>query len=224
MKFERVDNLILLANGLEHIHFEIEKKKPFYFRAAKEAHLILYRTMVEALRGTANLTITGKPKDKKRSVSYKSGNEPWCEVHKIEVEGCKKAWRYSEPTELVEIPIMNNSFNSEELSNYLQTFYDLLAKVQSPCFMRHYYHSKPVQIADKEMKLLEWLHEKIRNEFEHFTPKLLSVSIADLIRSLVLCLELSKKILFESGNVIHHKDNSAIKNDMDSLVDELKKN
>ncbi len=60
--------------------------------------------------------------------------------------------------------------------DYLRGFYDLLAMIQAPCFMLQYTHSAVVSVSDTEMQLLEWLHEKIRNDFEHFMPKTLRVS------------------------------------------------
>lgn len=222
MQFERIHNLILLENGLEHVDFEIEKSDPLFFRAAKESHLILYRSMVEALRGTANLSITGAPKDKKRIVCYKIGNEPWFQIQKASVTGCKSAWRYGEPSVINEPSTGEDKYDASRISDHLQGFYELLAKVQTKCFMSQYVDSKPIQVHDKEMVLLEWLHEEIRNEFEHFVPKLYSVSTSDSIASSILCLELSFKLLFESRNVSPLDDMSEVEQCLNRLVKQLK--
>ncbi len=222
MQFERIENLILLENGLQHIDFEIGTSQPLYFRGAKESHLILYRSMVEALRGTANLSITGRPKDKKRAVCYKLGDEPWHEIHKVSVKGRKYAWRYSDPAVIREPPTLEDNHHPTRVSDYLQSFYELLAKVQTKCFMSQYFDSKPIQINDNEVALLEWLHEEIRNEFEHFIPKLYSVSTSDSIASSILCLELTFKLLFESRNVIPHDDISGTKQVVTRLLKQLK--
>ena len=221
MQFERIENLPLLENGLQHIEFEISRTQPLYFRAAKEAHLILYRSMVEALRGTANSEITGRPKDKTRTVSYKLGDEPWHEIHKIAVKDCKNAWRYSDPVIVDQPPTMGDINESMQLLDYLQSFYDLLAKIQAKCFMSKCFDSKPINVSDKEMVSLEWLHEEIRNEFEHFIPKLYSVSTSDSIASSILCLKLSLKLIFESRNVIPHDDMSAIEQGLTTVVEQL---
>lgn len=96
-EFQRIDNMLLLENNLVHLKYELKQSNIFYFRVAKEAHLALYRSMVEALKGSANLAVTGKAKDKSQTVKYQRGNAPWMEIHKSEVVGCKKAWRFSEP-------------------------------------------------------------------------------------------------------------------------------
>ena len=52
------------------------------------------------------------------------------------------------------------------------------------------------------MKILEWLHENIRNEYEHFVPKLYSAPKSDLIYTSISCCGLSKELLFKSNNII----------------------
>jgi len=219
---EKIQNLILLENGVEHLGFEIEKSNPLFFRAAKEAHLILYRSMVEALRGKANLSITGIPKDKNRIIQYKIGNKPWCQTQKTSVKGCKKAWRYCKPTVIKKPAISDKSIDVSSMSDYLQSFYELLAKVQAECFMSQYFHSEPIHVTDREMNLLKWLHEEIRNEFEHFILKQYYVAIYDSIASTILCFQLSVKLLFKSGNVIPHTDMSPIKDSINNIIDRLK--
>ena len=60
-ELESIDNLGLIKNGLGHIEFELNYEKPSMFRAARESHLVLYRSMIEALKGSANLAVTGRP-------------------------------------------------------------------------------------------------------------------------------------------------------------------
>ena len=220
---EKIDNLILLTNGLVHINYELNIDNPLFFRIGKESHLVFYRSMVEALRGSANLSITGKTKDIKRLIKYKIGDDPWLQIEKKNIDKCKHAWRYSNPIPTREPTIMKDPFDINDISDYLQSFYELLAKIQAECFMSHYVHSKPIQVSIDEMILLEWLHEKIRNEFEHFIPKYYSVSIPDLIDSSILCMKLSYKLLFESGNVIFHTDNGLIKLILDKNIKILTK-
>ena len=219
--YEKIENLILLENGLEHIQFELNKAQPLFFRIGKEAHLFLYRSMVEALRGTANLEITGRPISKSRIVKYRIGDEPWLQVEKTKVDGCRHAWRYGDPVPTLEPDDDGKPFDISEVSDYLQIFYDLLAKIQATSYMSKYVGSKPIRVPDNEMLVLEWLHENIRNEFEHFIPKLYGVSISDLISASVICLSLSFK-LFESGNMTFYSDSSTIKNALERCVGLLK--
>ncbi|KPL03693.1 MAG: hypothetical protein AMJ73_05705 [candidate division Zixibacteria bacterium SM1_73] len=158
--------------------------------------------MVEALKGSANLSITGRPNDKKRSVKYQVGDKPWLEIHRIKIANCNHAWKYSDPSPCDEPLQIHRRFKVPKSENYLISFYDLLAKIQTECFMHRYVMSKSIQVSNDEMKLLEWLHEAVRNEFEHFIPKLYSVFILDLIKSSLFALQLSYRLIFESGNII----------------------
>lgn len=200
--YEKVDNLILLVNNLTHIQNEIIFTKCSYFRIARESHQVLYKSMVETLKGSANLSITGRPKDKMRSVKYQFGNKPWNEIHRIKVKGCKFAWRYSKPQECKKPKVNSDSINLSKNENYLISFYDLLAKIQTECYMCRLVMSKSISVSNQEMMLLEWLHEKVRNEYEHFIPKSYYVSIKDLIQSSILSLTLSQHLLFDSGNIM----------------------
>jgi len=95
-EYEYIDNIKLIRNSLLHISSELDSLEPSPMRLAKECYQLFVRVMVEALRETANIAITAKPtKDRKRW--YRQGNDPWKVIQKENVEGCNKAWRYSEP-------------------------------------------------------------------------------------------------------------------------------
>jgi hypothetical protein len=192
----------LIENCLLHLQFELFRESPSYFRIAREAHLLFYRSMIEALRGTANLTITGR-RSKDRRYKYKRNGKPWQEIYKISIEG-KKAWRFCQP-----IPCEEQQFGAEYLQNiktedYLIHFYDALAMIQTECFMNQYGHSRIFAVSDSDMNVFEWLHEEIRNEYEHFVPKIYLSPIQALVSAAKLCISLSKDLLFESGNVIFY--------------------
>lgn len=67
--------------------------------------------------------------------------------------------------------------------------------------MHRYVHSDVVSVSDTEVHLLEWLHEEIRNDFEHFIPKKLLVCSDDCLRAAELCLQLAMDLLTKSNNV-----------------------
>lgn len=205
-EYEQINNIKLIRNNLRHINCELISNEPSPMRVAKECHQLLSRMMVEALRGTTNLAILaiGRPPTKTRKHWYRKGNEPWKTIQKEDIEGCSKAWRYSEP--VLEIPpcSLEQEGSKSDPSNRLLGFYDLLAMIQAPCFMIQYIHSAVVSISDTEMQLLEWLHEKIRNDFEHFIPKTLLVPSDDCLRVSRICLRLAIDILMKSNNVTPH--------------------
>lgn len=199
--FGKIDNLTLIENCLLHLQFEFSRDRPSFFRVAREAHLTLYRSMIEELKGPANLAITGK-RSKNRSCKYRIDGKPWQEVYKVPVEGCKKAWRFSQPAPCEKPHLNFDPYGNKKEKDYLIGFYDALAMIQTECFMNRYVHSKFFPLCNSDMKVFEWLHEEIRNEYEHFVPKIYLSPIKDLINGSNLCIELSKNLLVESGNVI----------------------
>ena len=194
---ESINNINLIENGLIHIRFELERNEPSFFRIACESHLLLYRGMIEVLKGSANIEITGRP-SKSRQHKYYISNPPWKEIHKEKISGCDKAWRFSKPVEC-EPPEFIPKLSSPE--DFLISFYDALAMIQSECFMKRSFISKTIFVPDEEMKALEWLHENVRNEYEHFKPELYGAPIFDLGKTSIISLILTKKLIFETGNV-----------------------
>lgn len=200
---ETIDNLNLIENGLVHIEFELGRDDPSYFRIARESHLILYRSMIEALKGSANLAVTGRPsRNKNRSRKYKVGDQPWKEIHKVSVPGCKQGWRFSEPV-VCDPPKLEGTKNPQRFSDdHLISFYDALAMIQCECFTLRSIHRKVVPVSDHEMQILEWLHEEIRNEYEHFVPRYYAAPISDLLQPSESSLRLSTELIFKSNNVL----------------------
>jgi hypothetical protein len=217
---ESNNNLSLVENGLLHIEFEMNRSKPSMFRAARESHLVLYRSMIEALKGSANLAVTGRP-SKNRMHQYCRGNEPWKEIHKVPVPGCSQAWRFSEPVLCAEPEIDYTQIPELRRDDYLISFYDALAMIQSECFMHQYVMSREVAVSDDEMKQLEWLHEDIRNEYEHFVPKGYSAPVRTLIQLTILSLRVSREVLFDSKNVFPSSDHEKIAGTIDNIIEEL---
>jgi len=74
--------------------------------------------------------------------------------------------------------------------------------IQAPCFIFRYSHSTVVSVSDSEMQSLEWLYERIRNDFEHFIPKTLLASCEDCLHASEVCLRLAIDILTKSNNVM----------------------
>jgi hypothetical protein len=224
---DEIDNIKLIKNGLMHLLCELQEDDPSWHRIAREAYLVLYRSMIEALRSTDNIAITGK-KSKNRMHVYKIGNEPW-KREKISVDGCKYAWKFSIPEPLNPQPESfepENDTNTTEAQSYerpmddfLVSFYDALAMIQAENFMETLVHSKKVSVSDEDMQKLELLHESVRNPYEHFVPctrlapKRLLSSVTEL------CISLSRELLFESGNVHFYIETE--KQDITNLISHI---
>lgn len=214
MRFEKVDNGILIEDSIRHLLYEFEQPKPRYFRVAKEAHHALYRAMIEALRGSNNLSITGR-KNKNRTVKYKFGDGPWMEIKKEKVKGCKYAWRYSQPHECSEPKSEPVEKYTSKNDDFLIDFWDALAMIQAEPFMHQYVDSRCVKVTDKEMQTLEWLHREIRNEFEHFVPKFYLAAETDLLNASKICLTIARELLFECGLILQ----PFLPNTLENLID-----
>jgi hypothetical protein len=199
--FESIDNHRLIYNGLEHIEFELCRQPASYFRIAREAHQILYRSLVGALKGTANIAVTGKPKGR-REHRYQLGNGPIKEIHKESVAGCNFAWRFSDPVVVDSFFQSDVNETSTRSDDFLIPFYDALAMIQTECFVHQFVQSQEVTITDQEMKLMEWLHEAIRNEYEHFVPRGYSAPIENLLLTSKVALEKALASLFHTKNVL----------------------
>lgn len=208
-KFDKVSNLLLLDNNLHHVGFELSRRRPSFFRVAREAHLALLRTMIEALRGTANLEVVvprNKKRNKNRATQYQVENGQWKQVQRVAVPGCQKAWRFSDPTPcsppaLVPRSQPSNVANQTPPDEILIGFYELLAMIQADCFMIRSHGSISAQINDEELRLLEWLHENVRNEFEHYIPKLYWVGTPSLIAASHLALRITQWLLRDSHTI-----------------------
>jgi hypothetical protein len=199
-EYEEIDNIKLIRNNLRHIDCELESDDPSSMRLAKECHQILLRMMVEARRGTANLAITGR-RTRDRKHWYRQGDDPWKMIQKENIKECDKAWRYSNPLLEAPPPFEEKGAAVPPPDDHLFGFYDLLAMIQTPCFMIRYVHSAVVSVSDAEMRLLEWLHESIRNDFEHFIPKILLALSDDCLEASETCLRLAIRLVTTSNNI-----------------------
>jgi hypothetical protein len=160
--------------------------------------------MVEALRGSANLAITGSRRPRIRRIHYRLGDKIWKMIEKSPVPGCRLAWRFSAP--VPQDPPQEAADERGVSDDNLIGFFDLLAMIQAERFMCRMVEASPVLVPDADMRQLEWLHESIRNEFEHFMPKLYAADFEDLQRGAMIALDLSKRLLVESGAVFLRDD------------------
>lgn len=199
--YESIDNPRLICNGLELIEFELGRESTSYFRVAREAHQALYRSLIEALKGTANISVTGKRKGR-REYWYRRDDGYIREIHKEPISGCELAWRFSNPAIVGSFPRNDSLPATSNSEDYLISFYDALAMVQTECFAHQYVHSQEVQFTDEEMKLLEWLHENIRNRYEHFVPMSYSAPIRDLLLAAQVAVSKARASVFDSHNVL----------------------
>ncbi len=201
---DEITNLRLVENGLQHIEFEFGRTAPSCFRIAREAHLVFYRSMIEALRGSANLAVTARL-SKDPSVLYQHGTGQWQEIRRSSIPQCSKAWRFSEPATCGPPSRSPSSPAQPPDRDYLIGFYDALAMIQTVCFMGRFAHSRWQRIPDQDMGHFQWLHERVRNEYEHFVPKLYLAPARDLLHVASRCLATSDFVIFESNNVLFHE-------------------
>lgn len=200
--YQRIDSFTLIRDALRHIALELKRKNPDLFRITKEAYNALYRTMTEALLignpDRVTYSVLSK-RNKKKTRKYRSGNEPWKVITKQKIEGCQILWKYTDP---VDCDKPNLEYENRDSGiRKLLPFDDMIAMIQTECCMGIYIHSKPIQISDDGMKSLDWMYTKVRNEFEHFTPKGYSVHKDLLIRAIIISLKVTRDLIHESGTI-----------------------
>ena len=215
---ETVDNLKLIRNNFIHIKFELARKTSLFFRIAKEAHHACYRAMIEALKSSNNFFVTNQ---NNKLYRYQRGDDPWMEIRKTSVPGCKFAWRYSKPVQCIKPTMQSKSSKKSQTKDFLISFWDALAMIQAECFMLQFVQSKCINVTDDEMKILEWLHREIRNEFEHFIPKFYGAPISDLRNATNICIRFTKELLFNSGNVLWVSSPKKLESLIDNVSNKL---
>jgi hypothetical protein len=90
-----VDNIGLIKSDLAHLNFELERDDTNYFRVATESHNVLYRAMIQVLRGPTNfgLIVRKKHHNEKKTSKFQINLRPPVTLEKENlVPGCKKSW------------------------------------------------------------------------------------------------------------------------------------
>jgi hypothetical protein len=218
---EFIVNIHLIENNFNHILYEFESEKPSYFRIALECHNALLRTMVEVLKGMSkSFVVKNKFSDKEKKHVFEIGNNPAVLIKKATIKGCNYAWRFSLPEEIPNYQI-NNINQSLEDSDYLIGFYDLLAMVQCDYFMKYYTQAETIEINDSELADLEWLHQEIRNKYEHFVPKTYGAPINDLLVKSQICIRICEQILVNPTNIYFISDDKIFKEFIDKIKQKI---
>lgn len=200
---DNIDNIKLIINNFDHVIFELQRKNCSYWRITRELHLILYRSMIEVLRGTAGISITQR--DSVTPVFIEKGDGSTWKLEKKKVPGCKYAWCYSDPIPISkkDLPKLKKLAKS---SNHLVSFFVPLAMIQSDMqmdlgFIRSPSALKSITISDEEMKDLEFLHIHVRNSYEHFIPQSYFINKLSLLRLSSLLLKITTDLLLKTEKV-----------------------
>ncbi len=217
MPYEAINNIVLIQDSIDHIQHELSGKRNLV-RIAVESHQILLRSMVQALRGSNNLAITGR-RPKHWEIRYEMGNQPCKVIEEQPIAGCEKAWRFSEPR-LSPEPLPRGGVPASDarlMDQHLLGFYDFLAMVQTECRMGLYDMSKPIHVPDSEMRILEWLHEDVRNATEHFVPQSYLIEKQSLLMAIHLCVKYSGQLFFESNTIFLLDKSEPVKSSLEAL-------
>jgi hypothetical protein len=161
--------------------------------------------MIEALRGTANISITSRGSP--TPIFIEKGDGTTWRLDKQKVPGCRHEWRYAEP-----VPIQKKDFPKQtkltKPSNRLVSFFIPLAMIQSEMEMdlgliRNPNALKSINITDDEMNDLEFLHVNIRNVYEHFIPHSNSIDKLGLLGLSSLLLKITTELLMETEKILN---------------------
>ena len=85
---------------------------------------------------------------------------------------------------------------------YLISFDEAIKRCESMEYMRMTINSKPLILGDKERESINILKNKIRNEFEHFSPKSWAVSIELLEEIIPDIYRVIRFLALETGNYV----------------------
>ena len=221
---EFINNIDLIEKNLKHIEFELLLDNPSYFRIAVESHDALLRTMVQALKGGSNFPID-KRLDKEKKFICSINNSPPVMIKKEKVNDCKNAWRFAEPVVIDTNEVDENKiYRDDNYEKYLVSFYDLLAMIQCDYFMKYFSSAETIVITNDDLAYLDWLHEEIRNEYEHFIPKSYGAPINNLIYSSILCIDICKKLIVETSNIYVRQLRGRFKNQLNNISYKLNNN
>ena len=89
--------------------------------------------------------------------------------------------------------------------------------------MGRYFHSMPVAINDEDLKAIQWLGIKVRNELIHFIPKHLGISIEGIQHGSLAALRAIESLVFKSNTIIDIRvdERDRIRKAIDRLRDAL---
>jgi hypothetical protein len=85
----------------------------------------------------------------------------------------------------------------------LISFWTALARIQDDRWMGRSVVSRPVRISDEELKAIQWLALRVRNELVHFVPKFSGISIDGIWSGCQAALDAIESLVFESNTLWH---------------------
>jgi hypothetical protein len=91
--------------------------------------------------------------------------------------------------------------------------------------MEIYVHSKPLPASEELDEAVEYLHDTLRNKFEHFLPSGWSIALDGLPLLIFQCVSAIWFLALESGNVFWHEAPSEeeVRDVLTKLADQLLK-
>ena len=99
-------------------------------------------------------------------------------------------------------------------------FWEALELCQNPDVMRMLIHSKPLVLTQDQKKSLEFLTNELRNNFEHYLPKLWSIELHGLTRIAMDALDVIHFLALETGTYVNLDE--AQRNKIELIVSECK--
>ncbi|MBN1351363.1 hypothetical protein JXJ21_18240 [candidate division KSB1 bacterium] len=100
-------------------------------------------------------------------------------------------------------------------------FDDALVMCQDPQIMQMYFHSKHLVISDRQKESIKYLKQTLRNNFEHYIPRLWSIEIHGMPQVCIDVLDVIRFLAIDTHNYIHFNQSQIRK--IKSLVYQSKK-
>ncbi|HUI05990.1 MAG TPA: hypothetical protein VL486_03180 [Verrucomicrobiae bacterium] len=203
--FLRVNATTNAIDYLESAAHFLERKDDFKWKwIALATYHALYAFCVVALEhGDPDWVLSARGKtDDEGGLWKSSGQKRWSKSKRRYLDANKAAYRIEwvetdeEPPE-ANVPDDPFAWTKGKLIG----FWTALARIQDKFWMGRYVHSKPVTIADDELKVLQWLGLKVRNELIHFVPKHWSIGIRGIQCGCLAAVRIIEFLAFESNNI-----------------------
>jgi hypothetical protein len=83
----------------------------------------------------------------------------------------------------------------------LITFEEAINRCQRRDDMVQFVHSQPLHLSKEQKESIKWLHRAVRNNIEHYIPKLWSVEKHDLTVTTIAALDVIRALALDTGNV-----------------------
>jgi len=189
----------------------LQRGDPFKWKwVAIAIHHALYSFSIAALEN-ANpawvLSSGKKGRDDEGKFSKRGSESRWSKSRQVKFgrgPAYRIVWEETDEEPYISYEVREPSLPTGK--EQLIGFWTALARIQDERSIVHDVVSKPVPISDEDLKAIQWLALRARNEFIHFTPKFWSIEIEGIRSGCAAALRAIDALVFQSHALWRMKD------------------